>query len=285
MKLGLSTYSLYQALRSGKMTIADVIDFTADHGGEHVEIVPLGYNLTEQPELIDTIVSKAAERGLEISNYAIGANFLLNDADAYEQEIARVQREVDIANQLGVKLMRHDVASSPDVSIANFNAHLEQLATACRRIAEYAGQYGITTSVENHGFFIQQSDRVQALIHAVGLPNFKTTLDIGNFLCADEQPIAAVKNNLPYASIVHIKDFYVRPAGHHPGEGFFTSTAGQYLRGAVAGQGDIPMRDIIGLIKSSGYDGYLSLEFEGLEDCEFGARVGLANVRKIWDEA
>lgn len=285
MKLGLSTYSLYQALRSGKMTIADVIDFTADHGGEHVEIVPLGYNLTEQPELIDTIVSKATERGLEISNYAIGANFLLNDADAYEQEIARVQREVDIANQLGVKLMRHDVASSPDVSIANFNAHLEQLATACRRIAEYAGQYGITTSVENHGFFIQQSDRVQALIHAVGLPNFKTTLDIGNFLCADEQPIAAVKNNLPYASIVHIKDFYVRPAGHHPGEGFFTSTAGQYLRGAVAGQGDIPMRDIIGLIKSSGYDGYLSLEFEGLEDCEFGARVGLANVRKIWDEA
>lgn len=285
MKLGLSTYSLYQALRSGIMTIADVIDFTADHGGEHVEIVPLGYNLTEQPELIDTIVSKAAERGLEISNYAIGANFLLNDADAYEQEIARVQREVDIANQLGVKLMRHDVASSPDVSIANFNAHLEQLATACRRIAEYAGQYGITTSVENHGFFIQQSDRVQALIHAVGLPNFKTTLDIGNFLCADEQPIAAVKNNLPYASIVHIKDFYVRPAGHHPGEGFFTSTAGQYLRGAVAGQGDIPMRDIIGLIKSSGYDGYLSLEFEGLEDCEFGARVGLANVRKIWDEA
>ncbi|SFS37299.1 sugar phosphate isomerase/epimerase family protein [Paenibacillus sp. 453mf] len=285
MKLGLSTYSLYQALRSGKMTIADVIDFTADHGGEHVEIVPLGYNLTEQPELIDTIVSKATERGLEISNYAIGANFLLNDADAYEQEIARVQREVDIANQLGVKLMRHDVASSPDVSIANFNAHLEQLATACRRIAEYAGQYGITTSVENHGFFIQQSDRVQALIHAVGLPNFKTTLDIGNFLCADEQPIAAVKNNLPYASIVHIKDFYVRPAGHHPGEGFFTSTAGQYLRGAVAGQGDIPMRDIIGLIKSSGYDGYLSLEFEGLENCEFGARVGLANVRKIWDEA
>ncbi|MCM3127834.1 sugar phosphate isomerase/epimerase family protein [Paenibacillus provencensis] len=285
MKLGLSTYSLYQALRSGIMTIADVIDFTADHGGEHVEIVPLGYNLTEQPELIDTIVSKATERGLEISNYAIGANFLLNDADAYEQEIARVQREVDIANQLGVKLMRHDVASSPDVSIANFNAHLEQLATACRRIAEYAGQYGITTSVENHGFFIQQSDRVQALIHAVGLPNFKTTLDIGNFLCADEQPIAAVKNNLPYASIVHIKDFYVRPAGHHPGEGFFTSTAGQYLRGAVAGQGDIPMRDIIGLIKSSGYDGYLSLEFEGLEDCEFGARVGLANVRKIWDEA
>ena len=285
MKLGLSTYSLYQALGKGTMTIADVIDFTADHGGEHVEIVPLGYSLTEQPELIDLIVAKAAERGLEISNYAIGANFLVDNEEAYEQEIARVKKEVDIANRLGVKLMRHDVASSPDISIANFNANLERLAAACREIAEYAGKYGITTSVENHGYFIQHSDRVQALIHAVDMPNFKTTLDVGNFLCADEQPIAGVKNNLPYASIVHIKDFYVRPAGQNPGDGFFQTTAGNYLRGAVAGQGDIPMRDVIQLVKSSGYDGYLSLEFEGVEDCEFGARVGLANVKRFWDEA
>ena len=285
MKLGLSTYSLYQALGKGTMTIADVIDFTADHGGEHVEIVPLGYSLTEQPELIDLIVAKAAERGIEISNYAIGANFLVDNEEAYEQEIARVKKEVDIANRLGVKLMRHDVASSPDISIANFNANLERLASACREIAEYAGKYGITTSVENHGYFIQHSDRVQALIHAVDMPNFKTTLDVGNFLCADEQPLAGVKNNLPYASIVHIKDFYVRPAGQNPGDGFFQTTAGNYLRGAVAGQGDIPMRDVIQLVKSSGYDGYLSLEFEGVEDCEFGARVGLANVKRFWDEA
>lgn len=285
MKLGLSSYSLYQALSKGTMNIADVIDFTADHGGEHIEIVPLGYNLTEQPELIDLIVSKAAERGLAISNYAIGANFLTDSDEEFTQEIARVKKEVDIASQLGAKFMRHDVASSPDVSIAHFNANLERLAAACREIAAYAAQYGITTSVENHGYFIQQSDRVQALIHAVNMPNFKTTLDIGNFLCADEQPLAGVKNNLPYASIVHIKDFYVRPAGQHPGDGFFTTTAGNYLRGAIAGQGDIPLRDIIQVIKSSGYDGYVSLEFEGLEDCTFGARVGLSNVRRLWDEA
>ncbi|GIP43989.1 sugar phosphate isomerase [Paenibacillus sp. J45TS6] len=285
MKLGLSSYSLYQALKKGTMTIADVIDFTADHGGEHIEIVPLGYNLTEQPELIDLIVAKAAERGIEISNYAIGANFLVDSEEAYQQEIARVKNEVDIADRLGVKLMRHDVASSPDVSIANFNANIDRLAAACREIAEYAGKYGITTSVENHGYFIQHSDRVQALIHAVNMPNFKTTLDVGNFLCADEQPLAGVKNNLPYASIVHIKDFYVRPAGQNPGDGFFRSTAGNYLRGAVVGQGDIPMRDVIQLVKASGYDGYLSLEFEGVEDCEFGARVGLANVKRFWDEA
>lgn len=180
--------------------------------------------------------------------------------------------------------MRHDVASSTDVSIQHFNQQLDRLASACRRIADHSQQYAITTSVENHGFFIQQADRVQALIQAVDRPNYKTTLDIGNFLCADENPIAAVPQNLPYASMVHVKDFYIRPAYRHPGEGWFTSTAGQYLRGAIIGQGDIDMWEVLRIVKHSGYDGYVSVEFEGLENDLLGARIGLENVQRIWDE-
>lgn len=284
MKLGLSTYSLHGQLSSGAMNVVDVIDFAADHGAVHVEIVPLSYNLTEQPELIEHIVQRAKERDIEISNYAIGANFLTDSDEAYEKEIQRVMDEVNIAHQLGVKLMRHDVASSTDVSIQHFNQQLDRLTSACRRIADHAQQYGITTSVENHGFFIQQADRVQALIQAVDRPNYKTTLDIGNFLCADENPIAAVPQNLPYASMVHVKDFYIRPAYRHPGEGWFTSTAGQYLRGAIIGQGDIDMWEVLRIIKQSGYDGYVSVEFEGLENDLLGARIGLENVQRIWDE-
>lgn len=284
MKLGLSTYSLHGQLSSGAMNVLDVIDFAADHGAAHVEIVPLSYNLTEQPELIEQIVKRTSERGIDISNYAIGANFLTDNDEAYEKEIQRVMDEVNIAHQLGVKLMRHDVASSPDVSIQHFNQQLDRLASACRRIADHANSYGITTSVENHGFFIQHADRVQTLVQAVNRPNYKTTLDIGNFLCADENPIAAVPKNVPYASMVHVKDFYIRPADRHPGEGWFTSTAGQFLRGAIIGQGDIDMWEVLRIVKHSGYDGYISVEFEGLENDLLGARIGLENVQRIWDE-
>ncbi len=283
MKLGLSTYSLHGKLASGEMTVPDVIDYAAEHGAEHVEIVPLSYNLTEQPGLLEQIVERAQQRGIELSNYAIGANFLSDDPQQVEQEIQRVLAEVDIAARLGVKLMRHDVASSPDVSIANFTRHLESLASACRRIADHAAGYGITTSVENHGYLIQHADRVQMLIQAVDRPNYKTTLDVGNFVCADEQPLAAVQKNLPFASMVHIKDFYIRPAHRNPGAGWFTSTSGMYLRGAIIGHGDLEMWEILRLIKSSGYDGYLSVEFEGMEDCLNGAAIGLNNVRRIWD--
>ncbi|ANF95834.1 sugar phosphate isomerase/epimerase family protein [Paenibacillus bovis] len=284
MKLGLSTYSLHGSLSSGAMTVLDVIDYTAELGGQHVEIVPLSYSLSDNPELTLQIVERARQQGIELSNYAIGANFLTDDPDAYEREIERVISEVDIAARLGVKLMRHDVASSPDVSIANFNRHLGRLADACRRVADHAANYGITTSVENHGFLIQHADRVQALIQAVDRPNYKTTLDVGNFVCADENPVAAVQKNLPFASMVHIKDFYLRPSHRNPGAGWFTSTSGVYLRGAIIGQGDLDMWKILHTIKASGYDGYISVEFEGMEDGMTGARIGMENVQRIWDE-
>jgi sugar phosphate isomerase/epimerase len=284
MKLGVSSYSLYRALQSGEMDILGVLDWVADQGAEHVEIVPVGFELAGKPELADAIRARAESRGLAVSNYAIGANFAAETQEAYEQEIARVKEEVDLAARLGVKRMRHDVAHSNDNSIHSFHRELERLAEACRQIADYAAQYDIVTSVENHGYFIQASDRVQTLVQAVDRPNFRTTLDIGNFMCVDEDPVAAVKNNLPYASLVHVKDFYLRPSYLNPGEGWFKTTSGNYLRGAIVGHGDIDIREVLRVVKNSGYDGYISLEFEGLEACKSGTKIGLDNIRRLWDE-
>lgn len=284
MKLGVSTYSLYQALQAGQLSILEVIAYIAEIGGEHVEIVPLGFNLVDQPELIQAIRQQAENVGIELSNYAIGANFAQLDESAYELEIERVKKEVDVAAALGIKLMRHDVASAGDTSIHHYLTELPKLAAACRTIADYAAQYGITTSVENHGYFIQHSDRVQALLHEVDRSNFKTTLDVGNFLCVDEDPVSAVKNNISYASMVHIKDFYYRPSYRNPGEGWFKTTSGNALRGAIVGHGDIDMPEVLRVVKNSGYDGYLSIEFEGMEDCRRATLLGLEYVKRIWNE-
>jgi len=285
MKLGVSSYSLWQDIHAGRLDFVDAIGVIAEMGGEHVEIVPLGFDLTENAALVDSIKRRAADVGIEISNYAIGANFAGLDDEAYAREIARVKREVDVAAALGVSLMRHDVANSTDTSIRQFLSDLPRLAEACRQIADYAAPLGITTSVENHGYYIQASDRVQALIHEVGRDNFRTTLDIGNFVCVDEDPAIAVAKNISYASMVHVKDFYIRPATLNPGDGWFRSTGGNYLRGAIAGQGDLDIRSAIRSVRQSGYDGYLSIEFEGMEPCRQATKIALDNARRFWEEA
>lgn len=288
MKVGLSTYSLQQALDRKELTVPDAIRWIADQGGEHVEIVPMGFSLIDNPELIDEIKAVAKEVRIDISNYAIGANFAVQeDAEALEQEIQNVMRHVDVAAALGVKLMRHDVAfrPAPEGTVAQFEIDLPVLVKACQRIADYAADFGITTSVENHGYYVQSSERIQRLLHETARSNFKTTLDVGNFLCVDEDPVSAVKNNIPYASIVHAKDFYWRPSYRNPGEGWFQTSHGNYLRGAIVGHGDIDMPEVFRVLKKSGYDGYISVEFEGMEDCKTASRIAMDNVRRLWEEA
>lgn len=286
MKLGLSSYSLSRAIGAGEMNIADVINWIAEQGGQHVEIVPIGFELTGNPELVEHIRKTAEAAGIEVSNYAIGAQFLQPTREDFKREVERVKEQVDIAAALGVKLMRHDVASLPPAEATDerFERDLPALVEACAIISEYAEQYGITTSVENHGYYIQAHKRVQRLVAEVNRPNFRTTLDIGNFMCADENSVEAVRANIGIASMVHIKDFYLRGKDRNPGEGWFRTAAGNYLRGAIAGHGDIDLYEVLRIVKSSGYDGYLSLEFEGMEDCRTGSRIGLANVARIWNE-
>lgn len=288
MKIGLSSYSLFRAINSGEMSILDAIQWVADNGGEHIEIVPMGpLNLENNPELIEQIKEKAASVGIDVSNYLIGANFITDSREAFEEEVDRVKKHVDIANALGVKFMRHDVAwrAGEDATIEQFEKDLPLLVEACQQIADHAKQYGITTSIENHGFYVQASDRVQRLVNEVNRENFKTTVDIGNFMCVDEDSVAAVKKNIKYASVVHFKDFYLRPSYQNPGDGWFQTTSGNYLRGAIVGHGDIDMREVVKVVKNSGFDGYISIEFEGLEDCRQGSKIGLSNVRRFFEEA
>ena len=84
--------------------------------------------------------------------------------------------------------------------------------------------------------------------------------------------------------MIHVKDFYLRKPDRDFGEGWFRTAGGYLLRGAIAGQGDIDLPEILRTVKASGYDGYISLEFEGMEQCETGTRLGLAQVRKLWNE-
>lgn len=286
MKLGISSYSLHRALGEGT-TILDLVQWIADNGGEHIEIVPIGFSLDDNPELVEQIRRKAEDVGIDISNYAIGATFLQPDEASFRAEIERVKRQVDIAHALGTSNMRHDIGSRPipDATIQHFNRDLPLLVEACREIADYAAQFSITTSVENHGYYIQASDRLQTLVAEVGRPNFRTLIDVGNFMCADENPVVAVKKNLPIsAPIIHLKDFHLRPGTRDYGEGFFPTQGGNWLRSTIVGQGDIDQPEVIRLIKHSGFQGYISIEYEGHGPCYYGSKVGMDNARRMWNE-
>ena len=284
INIGLSSYSMSRALSDGRMNIGQVIDYVAENKGGHIEIVPGGVlTLNGNDELTAEIVQRAKDAGIAISSYTIGANFAVDTAEEVRKEVDRVKTEIDVAAKLGVTRMRHDAGSCPieKASYATYEKYLPQVVESFQELADYAKKSGITTSLENHGYLFQGSERVQRVILAVNRDNFGTTLDVGNFLCADEEPVIATMNNLPFATMIHFKDFYVRKYAP-TGEGYFKSLHGRYLRGAITGEGDVDLPAITKVIQDFGYEGFLSIEFEGPEDCVMACARALKNVRALF---
>src|SRR5699024_5202262 len=160
-----------------------------------------GYTLVDNLDLADRVREKAEEVGIELSNYCMPAIVVQDTEEELHAEIERIKEHVDVVNRMGIKHIRHDVTAftlPPEKrTIQYFEESLPKIVQGTRAVADYAAQYGITTSVENHGMAVQHSDRVQRVIQAVNRDNFKTTLDTGNFLCVDEDPVVGVKKNLP----------------------------------------------------------------------------------------
>ena len=288
MKIGVSTYSFHTKLQKGEMTLLDVLYWAKDHDCDHVELVPLTFSFLEDAALLVQVKETAETLGLELSGYSISGNFIQPDEKAFLAEVARIKEHVDIVHQLRIPVMRHDVTSfavaRDDQNIHYFNEHLPQIVRGCQLVTDYAKQFGITTTIENHGYLVQASDRVQTVLLAVDRDNFKTTLDVGNFVCVDENPLVGVRTNIYDAARVHLKDFYMRPAtAIGLGDGWFRSRHDAYVRGAIIGHGDLPLANIIREIKAAGFDGYVVVEFEGLEDCIVGTAIGLQNVWTLWN--
>lgn len=283
MKTCVSSYSYSQLLNRGEYDQLSVMKLAKEMGFDAIEFTDLcpPEGVSEE-DYAKQIKAESEKIGLPVASYTIGADFL--NAESLDDEVARICKKVDVASILGVKVMRHDATQGfkgKEASYKGFDQALPVLVEGCRRVTEYAAKLGIQTSVENHGYFCQESLRVEKLVTGVANPNFGILVDVGNFACADDPSPVAVGRLAPYAKHVHIKDFHIKSGnGINPGRGFFKSRGGNYLRGAIIGHGDIPVMQCLSILKSKGYDGYVSVEFEGMEDAVTGISVGLENLKK-----
>ena len=217
---------------------------------------------------------------MTINAYTIGANLYTETDEAANAEVKRLCEQLDVAKILGCSVMRHDVCYSLPEGVS-WEMAACHMAPLIRRVTAYAKDRGIRTCTENHGFIFQDSLRVKALIDVVGDDNYRWLVDLGNFLCVDESPSEAVKTAAPYAVHVHAKDFIFRPADMATPEGFITTRGGNFIRGTILGHGIVPLDACVKTLRDVGYDGTLSLEFEGLEDNILALEMGYRTLVRL----
>lgn len=332
MNLGISSYCLYRKMESSGWTLFDIMDWAKANGCTHLEIVPFGLKLFDDAgkpdlEFARKIRDHAEKIGLPLSAFSLNAHVVASRSASkkereahYRTEVERIKAVMEIVHAMGIRKMRHDVCSGQQPDGLNTPEQFEEdfpvMVEAVRECADYAKNLGMRTTLENHGLYVNGADRVIRLLLAAGRDNVGLTVDVGNFLCVDEDPVACVSKTIAYADMIHLKDFYIRDSERMiPQSGMYGSFSKDYakagvrkverptdwdspmpslayvetvsrsriLRGAIVGQGDMDLWKILSLIKKAGYKQEISLEFEGMEDCVAGTYYGLETARYIWE--
>ena len=283
MKLGVSSYS-FSKHYGNDFDLFNAIQFAKQTGYECIDFTDLQVPENETAENYAERIKKAAgTAGLEVCAYTVWADFINSFDGNIEKEVQRLKGCIDIAEILGARMLRHDVTWG-FTDTGRGRSYKDAIKIALPGILEvtgYAQGKGIRTMSENHGYFMQDSYRMEELVISVNHSNYGLLIDIGNFICADEDPICAVSRVAPYAFHVHAKDFIIkRGYSERPDEEWFPTRGGDFIRGTIAGHGIVPVRQCLSILKSSGYEGAVALEFEGTEDTLRAIKLGYDALKK-----
>ena len=125
----------------------------------------------------------------------------------------------------------------------------EQIVDAYAEPAAMAERAGVTLGIENeHACFLGTGAQTARVLEEIASPSVRAIWDPGNAFMAGELPYpdgyAAIKDFIVH---VHVKDAVLLPGAPAP-------------EWAVVGQGAIDWAGQLAALKSSGYDGWLSLE-------------------------
>ena len=276
MKCGLSMYSLLAPVRAGQLDLYGFLDYAARVGAEGVELLDMFWK-DENSEIVE-VRRRCAALGLLLPVYSISTNFFQPDAAARAQQLKSLCHGVDVAAQLGAGLLR--VFSGDQIPGYSLEQGINWVVDSLAAGADYASSQGITLALENHGHVAGRSEQVRGIIEAVSSPALRANLDTGNFLLVGQNPLQAASALVDLVALVHLKDFtYAAPdeTGH-----VYQGLDGKSYTGSIVGEGLVDLAGIHSVLAGHGYDGWLSLEYEGnAEPLEYAVPRSLAAMRAL----
>jgi sugar phosphate isomerase/epimerase len=279
MKLGVSMWSYFRTWKEGKMDIPAFIQEAKRAGADGVELLDFFY---KDPVADREKALKALEKaGLPCPIFSVAQNFAKADPGEREVELDKILFGITEASFYGAEVVRvfaGDVA--PGITFDQARGWIvEGLAEA----SKHAANHGVTLALENHGTLAGRGEQVRGIIEDVrarsGVKALGANPDTGNFLLVGQPSHEAIREVARYAAMVHFKDFRRAPEGH---EGFaYAALDGTKFVGTAVGEGEVDLAACVQELTSAGFDGWLSVEYEGEEDPMAAVPRSLAKARSV----
>lgn len=249
MKISFST------LGCPNWTWNEIIAAAVDLGYDGIELRGVGADLfipeakIFSPENLPKTRASLEKNALEIP--VISTECLLMKDDPVQRE--KLHSYIDLASALGAKYIRvlGDTNPWPDDAVDEAIVY-NNLTSAL----PYAALKNVTMLIESNGIFAD-SRVLRAMIEKIGSPHVAALWDLNHPVrYFAESPVDTWENIGPYVRHVHIKDSVMTGAG---------------MQYKMLGYGDLPIAEALSILKSNGFDGFVSLEWtkrwnEELED-------------------
>ena len=114
------------------------------------------------------------------------------------------------------------------------------------RLGEMARRHGVKLLIETHGVW-SNSEKLARLLSMIASDSVGALWDVHHpYRFAGEAPATTYSNLKPWLCHTHFKD---------------SNKAGDGYRYSLPGFGDLPLEEIVGVLRDGGYDGFYSLEW------------------------
>lgn len=291
MKLAVSMWSYFRTWRAGDMDIPQFIWAAKDAGADGVELLDFFYKgigsdkpivLTADEVYPERVAAQAAlgEAQLPCPIFSVAQNFAKSTPEEREFELGKVKFGVDEAVRYGAEVVR--VFAGDVHGDLTFDQARSWIVEGLSSAAIYAHAHGVKLALENHGKLAGRGDQVRSILDDVraasGVDALGANPDTGNFLLVNQPSHEAIRQVATRAAMVHFKDFAFAPDGH---QGFaYEALDGTKYVGTAVGEGIVDLGSCVQALKDAGFDGWLSVEYEGEEDPRTAVPRSIENARR-----
>lgn len=268
-----STYSFWRFRDDSKLSIEQCIDEAARLGFDGVEILHMQME-SEDAGYLQRLKRQAFVNGLALCGFSTHQGFVSPDAEVRKKNIDHTIHTIELAYALGIPTVRVNTGrwgTSKDFDELMANRGIEPrlegytdedgfkwVIDSLEECLPGAERCGVTMGLENHWGLGRTPEGVLRIVDAIDSPWLQVTLDTGNFL---EDPYDRLDQLAPHAVLVQAKTYY--------GGGIWYALELDYPR-------------IAQILRKHKYHGYVSLEYEGLEDWRTAIPKSLEQLRKAF---
>lgn len=221
------------------------------YGFEGVDFRGLGAEMTvpKAPEFsssLEDTLAKIGESGLSIAGLSSSVQAVPKDKQSFQSSLEELKLYLELAEKMAVPFVRIFGGPGPDGK--SLEDRIKMGAQILAAMGDLAGEKSVQLVIETHDAWSSSQD-VRRLVKAADHPCVGVCWDIQHpWAQSHESPQETWATLFPLVLYVHLKDAKILPSGEHAL--------------CLVGEGDVPVKECLQVMKDGRYAGYHVLEWE-----------------------